>query len=234
GAPVHWSAVSRIAADQVARRVPRAPVHVLPNAVEVPARSGPRPADGTLRLVSTMRLAARKRPLELLRIVDRLTRTAEVPVHLTVLGDGPLRPRAEQLVHRRRLHDHVHLAGRVDPPVVRRVLAESDVYVAPAVLESFGLAALEARSVGLPVVGLAATGLAEFVHEGVEGLLCDDDDGLLAGLLDLVRDPELRAWISEHNRTVPSGLTWALSLDRHERVYARALAGLPTRDRVRA
>ena len=33
-----------------------------------------------------------------------------------------------------------------------RLLA-SDVYVAPAILESFGLAALEARCVGLPVVG---------------------------------------------------------------------------------
>ena len=34
----------------------------------------------------------------------------------------------------------------------------ADVYVAPAVLESFGLAALEARCVGLPVVGVSAAG----------------------------------------------------------------------------
>ena len=38
-------------------------------------------------------------------------------------------------------------------------------------LESFGLAALEARCVGLPVVGRADSGLTDFVADGVEGLL---------------------------------------------------------------
>jgi len=201
-APVLWTAVSRTAAAQVSRRLPRRPhVQVLPNAVEVAPRARTRVGGSSVRLVSTMRLAARKRPLELLGLFDRLRRTSEMPVDLTILGDGPLRPKLEQLLRRRRLGEHVRLLGMVERSQVRRMLATSDVYVAPAILESFGLAALEARSVGLPVVGLASTGLVEFVRHGVEGLLCRDDDDLLEATRELVQRPALRHAISEHNRT---------------------------------
>jgi glycosyltransferase involved in cell wall biosynthesis len=224
-APVEWSAVSRTAASQVARRLPGRPlVHVLPNAVEVAPRARTRAGGSTVRLVSTMRLAGRKRPLELIGMFDRVRRDSPVPVSLTIVGDGPLRPKVEHLVRRRRLGAHVRLLGMVEPARVRRTLAGSDVYLAPAILESFGLAALEARSVGLPVVGRAETGLVEFVRDGVEGLLCRDDDHMVSAVGRLLSTPGLRHRISEHNRTVPSGLTWARALDCHADVYARAMA----------
>jgi hypothetical protein len=74
-------------------------------------------------------------------------------------------------------------------------------------------------------VGLAGTGLVEFIRHGVEGLLCSDDDGLVAGMAALTDSALLRRQISEHNRTVPSGMSWARSLERHEQVYADALSG---------
>jgi glycosyltransferase involved in cell wall biosynthesis len=232
-APVLWTAVSRTAASQVSRRLPGHPfVHVLRNAVDVAPRAWTRPVGAPVRLVSTLRLSARKRPLELLAVFDEVRRRSEVPVTLTVVGDGPLRPKLEQLVRRRRLGPCVRLLGMVEPAGVLAALAASDVYVAPAVLESFGLAALEARSVGLPVVGRADTGLVEFVRHGVEGLLCRDDAELASAIVDLVGVPGLRHRISEHNRTVPSGLTWARALDAHAEVYARARATSPVRRRV--
>lgn len=224
-APVTWTAVSRVAARQVARRLPGStPVGLLPNAVDVPPRARTRPVDGPVRIVSTMRLAGRKRPLELIGLFDRVLASATVPVELDLIGDGPLRPRLEDQVRRRHLGHVVTLRGVLDNRRVRRILAESDVYVAPAVLESFGLAALEARSVGLPVVGLSTTGLTEFVRDGVEGLLADDDEGLLEGLARLVHDPALRIGISEHNRCIPSTHTWPRALHLHDQTYATALA----------
>jgi glycosyltransferase involved in cell wall biosynthesis len=116
----------------------------------------------------------------------------------------------------------VTVTGRLDPGEVVRVLTGADVYVAPAVRESFGLAVLEARSVGLPVVGHAASGVTEFVRHGVEGLLGDSDADLVARLRDLVTDHELRRRIAEHNRVVPSTFTWASTLVRHAQTYALA------------
>ncbi len=222
-APVTWTAVSHIAASEVRRRLPRdTPVHVIPNAVEAPPRLvTPRPTNGGVRLVSTMRVAHRKRPLELLRIFDRVRDTARVPVSLTVVGDGPLRDRVERLARRMDRGRCIRVTGRLAPARVLEELARSDVYVAPAVLESFGLAALEARGVGLPVVGRLGTGLADFIEDGLDGLLCASDTEMAAALVSLVDDLALRQRMSEHNRTVEHGMSWTRSLDTHEGIYSR-------------
>jgi glycosyltransferase involved in cell wall biosynthesis len=221
-APVLWSAVSRVAAAQLAQRVPpHAPVRVLPNAVEVTPRAltpTPRPG-GPVRLVSTMRVARRKRPLELVRMFDALRRSVDVPVELTIVGDGPLRPRVERRLRQLGLDGAVRVTGRVEPATVLEILARSDVYVAPAVLESFGLAALEARCVGLPVVGHAASGMTDFLQDRVEGMLCPDDSTMVRRLAELVSDPALRHRMSEHNRTVPSRMSWDNTLSHHDAAY---------------
>jgi glycosyltransferase involved in cell wall biosynthesis len=225
-APVTWTAVSRAAAEQLRAQLPAGTaVEVLPNAVEVPTRtSTPVRARGdAVRLVSTMRLARRKRPMPLLHMFDLVRRAVDTPIRLTVVGDGPLRPRFERRVLQSGLEDLVTVTGRVEPVDVHRVLAGSDVYVAPAVLESFGLAALEARSVGLPVVGHDASGMADFIDHGVDGLLCADDGAMVDALVDLVVSPGLSRRIAEHNRVVPSAMTWDHTLRRHGVVYARAV-----------
>ena len=232
-APVAWTAVSREAADQLARQLPRGTmVGVLPNAVEAPPRrQTPSAADRPVRLLSTMRIARRKRPLALLRMFADLAASTSVPLHLTVVGDGPQRDRFAAAARRRGLADRITVTGRVEPNEVLRRLGDADIYVAPAVLESFGLAALEARCVGLPVVGHSASGLSDFIRNGVEGWLSPTDETIVERLRLLVEDDDLRLRISEHNRTTPSELTWTHSIDRHDRAYdiagSRSLSGRP-------
>jgi len=235
-APVRWTAVSQVAAEQLARGLPAGtPVSVLPNAVSVPPRAETplRRAAEPVRIVSTMRVARRKRPLPLLRVFDQVRRIVEVPTTLTVVGDGPLRARFEREASRRGLDDLVTVTGRVDPPQVQELLAESDLYVAPAVLESFGLAALEARCVGLPVVGRAGTGMRDFIDEGVEGMLCPSDSAVAERVADLVADPALRFRVAEHNRTTATSMTWAHAMLRHDDVYAAARTPLAATARGR-
>lgn len=228
-APVQWTAVSRVAAEQLSRRLPGdPPVLVLPNAVEVAPRDrSPRPSTARpVRLVSTMRLAGRKRPLQLLRMFDTLRASTGTPLTLRIVGDGPLRPRLERAIDRRGLRGTVSVSGRLEAPDVLATLVESDLYVAPAVLESFGLAALEARCVGLPVVGRAGSGVSEFVTDGVDGWLCSSDTGMVDRLRVLVEDDETRHRISEHNRSTPSPMTWQHALARNDDAYAAAVAGV--------
>jgi glycosyltransferase involved in cell wall biosynthesis len=170
-----------------------------------------------------MRIARRKRPLPLLAMTASLARQVDVPVTLTLVGDGPLRPRLERAVLLVGLAGRVRLTGRVTPDRVAALLAEADLYVAPAVLESFGLAALEARSVGLPVVGRSDSGMTDFVRSGVEGLLAPTDQGMVGCLRELVVDGSLRRSISEHNRSVPPAMTWDSTLRAHDVAYARLL-----------
>lgn len=224
-APVVWSAVSRVAAREVSRQLPGGPeVLVLPNSVDVGARPSTllRSAGEPVQLVSTMRITRRKRPLALLRLFETLVRESRTPVHLTVVGDGPDRSRLERRVRRARLAGAVTITGRVPPEAVRDHLARADVYVAPAVLESFGLAALEARCVGVPVVGFATSGVADFVEHGREGLLGTTDAELLALVRRLVEDPGLRLGLAEHNRTTSTDLTWPHTESLHAAAYALA------------
>jgi glycosyltransferase involved in cell wall biosynthesis len=180
-------------------------------------------------LISVMRLMPRKRPLRLIRMLEEVRAlTAGVDVRLVIVGDGPLRPRVERAVRRRGLTGHVHVTGRVTRSQVREHLEAASVYVAPAPKESFGLAALEARSVGLPVVARRRSGVTEFVRDRVDGVLVDGDAEMTVALAELVRDEELRGRITAHNRRVRPTQDWALALDGTRDLYASASARVRT------
>ena len=95
----------------------------------------------------------------------------------------------------------------------------ADIYVAPAYEESFGLAALEARAAGLPVVAMESGGVREFVAHGVEGFLCGDDDAMVSALTALAADPGLRAAISDHNASHRPVQDWSGTLAGFEAAY---------------
>jgi glycosyltransferase involved in cell wall biosynthesis len=96
--------------------------------------------------------------------------------------------------------------------------------VAPAPLESFGIAALEARTVGLPVVGRRGSGVQEFVRDGVNGYLAADDEGMADALARLVTDDGLRESMKAYNRSTPPEQAWGRILDGAEAEYRRAIA----------
>jgi glycosyltransferase involved in cell wall biosynthesis len=223
---VLWTAVSRAAADE-ARSVLRegTEVSVVGNAVDVdwwravPRRRAP---DAPVTMVSVMRLAGRKRPFALLDVVERVVHEAPVPVRLVIVGDGPLEARLRAEVLGRGLGHAVTLTGRQTREQIRDLYAEADVYVAPAYQESFGIAALEARAAGLPVVAMRSGGVREFVRDGVDGLLCEDDDAMAAALTRLAADAVLRSAIAGHNAAHRPDHDWPRALAQFEDVYDSA------------
>lgn len=183
---------------------------------------------GVVEVVSTMRLSVRKRPLPMLAMVlaaQRRLAAAGSPVtlRLTVFGDGKLMPRMRRYVRRHGMADTVRLAGRVDRAELTEIYRRADIFLAPAHLESFGIAALEARCAGLPVVAMRATGITEFVADRREGLLADGDPEMTAALVELASDEPLRSGIAAHNRTTAPPTAWTTVLDTVDREYRRAM-----------
>lgn len=220
--PVVWTAVSHAAAELLRTALPgRTEVRVVPNAVDAVARRATRDGEGPVRIISAMRLASRKRPRQLLGMARSLRRRTGHPFELVIVGDGPLQEALQRRVRRDGLDELVTMTGRLPRTKVLAAMASADVYVAPAVRESFGIAALEARTLGLPVVGRSGTGLAEFVGPG-EGLLAASDRDMVGALQQLVEDRSLRWRISEHNRTTPTTMTWRYALARNDAAYAHA------------
>ena len=242
-APVAWSAVSETAAQAVRRALgPDSWVMVLPNGIEAcdwRVEPSSRPHDAVM-IASVMRLAPRKRPLQLLRMLRRVQEQTEpaVRVRAVIVGDGPERATLDRYLVRHNMRDSVDLTGQLERNQIRDVFSRADFYVAPAELESFGIAALEARTAGLPVVATRRGGVGEFITHGREGLLGSNDHELVHAMTTLALLPALRLTIADHNWSRPPLLSWAYTLGRAELLYETAsrLAlrrRLPTRSSVR-
>ena len=224
---VTLSAVSDVAASRIRAAVPKGgEVLVVPNGIDPDQWRVDHDAGQptVLRVCTVMRMAPRKRTLPMVRILEQAQRGLAGGTRLTatLVGDGPERGRAEKHVRDHGLGDSIRFTGRLDRAGILEVFARSDVYLQPSVRESFGLAALEARSAGLPVVARSQTGTTQFVHDGVEGLLADDDAGLAAALVRLGRDRDLLARLTAHNRSVAPAEAWPHVLEVVDAAYAHA------------
>ena len=208
---IQLSAVSGIAAAHVENAAPAsAPVLVLPNGIN-PSDwvVAPEPrVDDVVRIASVMRIAPRKRVIPLLKMLQSAQRMvgAAARLELTIIGDGPERGRAEKFARRHGLA--VKFAGRLDRAGILDVFSRTDIYVQPSIKESFGLAALEARCAGLPLVIHADAGTTQFVTDGIEGLVGADDWAMAGAIAQLAYDPVLRERIAEHNRTHEPSDSW--------------------------
>jgi glycosyltransferase involved in cell wall biosynthesis len=121
--------------------------------------------------------------------------------------------------------DWVRLSGRLDRDGVHSLLGTADLFVNPAVRESFGIATLEARTAGLPVIARTGNGVSEFIQHDREGLLCDSTNELVEAIAHLVQDADTRQRIREHNRTSePTNCTWPVVTAAFARCYDRAAA----------
>jgi glycosyltransferase involved in cell wall biosynthesis len=220
---VTWTAVSERAAQPV-RDVLRIPVSVIPNAVDLAewAAFDDLPAVEPPHVLSVMRLTSVKRALPLVRTLRRVARHAEFTA--TIVGDGPERGAMERYLRRHALTDQVRLTGALDRQEIRRLLEQTSIFMAPAHRESFGIAALEARASGVPVIGSSRSGVATFIEHGRDGLLGADDGELGVHMLSLLRDSALRERMTWHNRLMPPAYGWDTALERHERVYLAAAA----------
>ena len=217
------TAVSRAAAETISASLDEQ-VLVTPNAVDPePWRVlEPIPHDG-IRIAATLRFAPRKRVMSLLRSLRDARRwvPADIRMSATIAGDGPLLAQAQRFVERESL-DWVSLPGRMTRDQLMQVYREADFFVQPTIRESFGLAALEARSAGLPVIGYAGSGLSEFITDGVNGLLVNGDAGMSAAIRRLSTDDILRRRLTAFNRGNPPIHTWEYALRALDAAYETA------------
>jgi glycosyltransferase involved in cell wall biosynthesis len=235
--PTRLSAVSTLAAAELRLATRRNAVDVIPNALDLSAwRDDPSTAIGPPgarppRVVSVMRLAPRKRPLDLVRVLARAH--ARLPPdrrpRLTVVGDGPLRRDLARLAARLGVAHAVELTGAVPRPRVRALLASADVFLLPTAQEAFGLAALEARAAGLPVIARSGSGAADVVTPGHNGELGDDVDGLTDALVGLVLDERRRAAQAAAARRDLDRFDWARVVDDQLALYRESGAPPMTR-----
>lgn len=229
--PPHWTAVgARVARQLEATLLLDDPAAVLPNAVErgdwePVAEPAPRRPDEVL-VVAALRHTRRKRAEALVDVLAeaRLMVPDGIRLQAVIAGDGPRRQAIARGLARAGLDGWVRMPGRLTPAELRDLYHRADLFVAPTRLESFGIAALEARQAGLPVIAFADSGTAEVLEDGREAVLVRSDRELAVVLARLASDPQARAALAAHNHAVPSPFGWDRALDACYRAYQRVLS----------
>ncbi|CAM1356867.1 MULTISPECIES: N-acetyl-alpha-D-glucosaminyl L-malate synthase BshA [Tenacibaculum] len=113
-----------------------------------------------------------KRTDDVIKIFNKVQK--EIPSKLLMVGDGPERIKAENLVNELGLQDKVLFLGNSNE--VAKILCYSDVFLLPSETESFGLAALEAMAASTVVVSTNSGGLPEVNIHNKTGFLSDVGD----------------------------------------------------------
>ncbi len=225
--PVLFSGVSEVVVRDVALLVTKREVCVLPNALNVlewkvaPVARDPQ----ELWIVSVMRLFRKKRGKALVALLPKVIKRlpANIRIKLKIIGEGPKREALENQIKRLGLEDIVELSGYRSRDEIRKIFSRADIYVQPTRWESFGIAALEARCAGLPVVAKVHGGVKGFIRAGREGFLARTDLELEDHLVRLILEPELRESIARNNRETEPPFDWQEVMKQHEAVYQKAM-----------
>jgi glycosyltransferase involved in cell wall biosynthesis len=177
---------------------------VLPNMIESMPHSDPA-GDSSAFVVTVARLQPIK-GLDVLLRACAILRDRGVEPRLTIVGGTQpgYEAYADEL---QRLSKSLGLtgvtfAGETAEPL--RIVSSATIYVQPSHHETFGLAALEAMAMGLPVVVCGAGGLADLVEDGVTGVVVPpgDPESLAAALGGLLLDPARRRALGDAARRV--------------------------------
>ncbi|MCX8080783.1 MAG: N-acetyl-alpha-D-glucosaminyl L-malate synthase BshA [Bacteroidia bacterium] len=93
----------------------------------------------------------------------------EIPCKIILAGDGPERAMAEAMARNSEYRKDIIFLGHVPNP--KELLCMADIFLLPSQTESFGLSALEALSMGVPVISSNRGGLPELNLHGKTGFL---------------------------------------------------------------
>lgn len=146
--------------------------------------------DGKTKLVAVGTLKQSKGYMRLLRIVKRL-RDEQYPIHLYILGIGPLQQEMEKYIHQNKLDDSITLLGYQTNPY--KYISKCDLFVCASFAEGFSTAATEALIVGTPVCTVEVSGMQEMLGEQNEyGIVTkNDENALYDGIKRLLENVEL-------------------------------------------
>jgi glycosyltransferase involved in cell wall biosynthesis len=153
-------------------------------------------------------------------------------LHFVIAGTGPC-----EADLRRQAPEGVTFIGHLDRQTALPALyASSDAFLFSSLTETLGLVVLEAMSSGLPVIAAPAGGVADHLHDEINGLAYPalDAGKMAAQMVRLVTEGSLRYRLSIGARKTVEPLSWRYELDRLDASYRAVVlaSGVPVSERV--
>ncbi|MDQ1847027.1 glycosyltransferase [Gemmobacter fulvus] len=150
----------------------------------------PAPLPAKLRLVAIGRFSEQKGFPLLIEALGQAVRQ-HPGLHLTLVGDGPLRGEIEALIETYTLRRHVTLTGWLPEARVREELAAAQALILPSFAEGLPMVVMEAMAAARPVIATAIAGLPELVVPETGWLVPAGDALALADAIDALAETPL-------------------------------------------
>lgn len=119
------------------------------------------------------RLTYQKNPERLIEIANSISK--EHPdFKMAIVGDGDLKYSIEKMIRANNLEKNVFLLGFMNNPY--KVLKQSKMLILTSRFEGTPMVALEAMSLGIPIISTFTDGMVDILEDGNNGFLCNDND----------------------------------------------------------
>ena len=130
-----------------------------------------------------------KRIIDVLKIFEKINQ--KINSKLIMVGDGPDKKKAKEFLRKNNLKNKVIFLGKTNE--VDEILCSSDLFLLPSEKESFGLAALEAMALKVPVISTNTGGLKDLNINGNSGYTSDigDIDSMAKNAIKILSDDSL-------------------------------------------
>ncbi|WP_182274825.1 N-acetyl-alpha-D-glucosaminyl L-malate synthase BshA [Bacillus velezensis] len=191
-------------------------VYLKKNTESIKEKHGILPDEKVVIHVSNFRKV--KRVKDVIRVFRNIT--ANTKAKLLLVGDGPEKCVAWQLVEKYGLQDQVLLLGNQDR--VEELYSISDLKLLLSEKESFGLVLLEAMACGVPCIGTNIGGIPEVIKDQVSGFLVEVGDIQAASekALAVLEDKQLSKRLTDHAlKMVETSFSSQRIVSQYERIY---------------
>jgi glycosyltransferase involved in cell wall biosynthesis len=174
-------------------------IHRVYNGLELDPFRQADPGADSLNMIAIGRLIPKK-GFEVLVHACNILFSKGLQLHCRIIGAGPEHVPLRQLIDRFALGEYVELTGPKAQPEIVELLAQSNLFVFPAVEDGTGdrdnlpTVIIEAMASGLPVVATGLGGIGEIVTHRVNGLIVPerDADALADAIAFLAEHADLR------------------------------------------
>jgi glycosyltransferase involved in cell wall biosynthesis len=144
----------------------------------------------------------------------------DVPHRLVLAGpEGWLNDELHDTARELELGDRLLLTGFADDETLGGWYSSADLVAYPSRYEGFGLPMLEAMACGAPVLASGASALPEVGGDAAVYVDPGDQSGWSAAMLELLRDPERRARMTEAGLARAAGFSWERTAEATWAVY---------------
>ncbi|WP_424162702.1 N-acetyl-alpha-D-glucosaminyl L-malate synthase BshA [Bacillus amyloliquefaciens] len=191
-------------------------VYLKKNTESIKEKHGILPDEKVVIHVSNFRKV--KRVKDVIRVFRNIA--AKTKAKLLLVGDGPEKCVAWQLVEKYGLQDQVLLLGNQDR--VEELYSISDLKLLLSEKESFGLVLLEAMACGVPCIGTNIGGIPEVIKDQVSGFLVEVGDIQAASekALEILEDKQLSKRLTDHAlKMAETEFSSQRIVSQYERIY---------------